>query len=605
MTTITLPRTQTERPESAASAITSGRDALADWQAAQPDNFFTADLHLQHTLEYHWGAARFASPSHAPRLAEFGGQAATVIDRLVRSSNLDPNLPRLDRYNDIGARTEDVTFHPDYHEAGRHIYGSGAMSVYEQPGNNLLSLALFYLSAQNGEAGHNCPLACTGGLIKVLQNVGSPELKAKYLPRLLDADYDTHFHGAQFLTEVQGGSDVGANDTVATPLDPAAGTWVLNGEKWFCSNVTADLALVTARVPGQGEGTKGLGLFLVPRRLDDGTLNNVFIRRLKDKLGTRSMPTAELDFRDALAYPVGPVESGFKNVMTYVINTSRIYNAVGVTGNARRACLVAATYAQHRAAFGQSILQFPLVQDILAKMHADTAAMLSGTFYLVHLLDAAELGSAAVGDADFLRLAINLNKYRTAVLAHEVILQGIELLGGNGAIETFSVLPRLLRDNVVYENWEGTHNVLLAQAQRDIRRYGIHTAFLARVRQLFEALPPGTLRARGLEHTADIAAELDALLAMDETSASVFFRPLMDRAADLYYAACLAAEAAWEASEKGNTGKTELAAFFFNRRVERREAKDIPGYLEQVRRLSVEALRGPLKGIFDLQGMER
>jgi hypothetical protein len=309
------------------------------------------------------------------------------------------------------------------------------------------------------------------------------------------------------------------------------------------------------------------------------------------------MPTAELDFRDALAYPVGPVESGFKNVMTYVINTSRIYNAVGVTGNARRACLVASTYAQHRAAFGQPILQFPLVQDILAKMRADVAAMLSGTFYLVHLLDAAELGSAAEGDAEFLRLAINLNKYRTAVLAHEVILQGIELLGGNGAIETFSALPRLLRDNVVYENWEGTHNVLLAQAQRDIRRsrYGIHTAFFARVRKLFEALvedplqgAPGTLRARGLEQTAAIAAELDALLAMDETSASVFFRPLMDRAADLYYAACLAAEAEWEAREKGSAGKPELAAFFFNRRVERREAKDIPGYLDQVRRLGVE-----------------
>lgn len=586
MTTITLPRAQTERPEVAASAIASGRDSLADWQSAQPSNFFTADPHLQRTLEYHWEAIKYQT--HEPRLAEFGGQAATVIDRLVRSSNLDPNLPRLDRYSSIGERTEDVAFHLDYHEAGRCIYGSGMLSLYAQPGNNLLSLALFYLSAQNGEAGHNCPIACTAGLIKVVQNIGSLELQAKYLPRLLDANYDTRFHGAQFLTEVQGGSDVGANDTVAAPLDPEAGTWRLNGEKWFCSNVTADLALATARVPGQGEGTKGLGLFLVPRRLDDGTLNNVFIRRLKDKLGTRSMPTAEVDFRGTVAYPVGPVESGFKNVMTYVINTSRIYNAVGVTGNARRACLVASTYAQHRAAFGQPILQFPLVQDILAKMRADVAAMLSGTFYLVHLLDAAELGSAAAGDADFLRLAINLNKYRTAVLAHEVILQGIELLGGNGAIETISVLPRLLRDNVVYENWEGTHNVLLAQAQRDIRRYGLHAAFFARMRQLFESLASETLRARGLEHTSAIAAELDALLAMDEASASAFFRPLMDRAADLYYAACLAAEAEWEAREKGSVGKPELAGFFFNRRVERREAKDIPGYLDQVRHLSVE-----------------
>lgn len=585
MTTIMIPGDETLRTEDE-SFIDAGRDALLAWQAAQPDNFFAADRNLQHTLEYHWGASMYHT--HAARLSEFGQRVATVIDALARSSNLDPNLPRLDRYTPVGGRIEDVTYHPDYHAAGRHIYGSGAMAIYGQPGNNLLGQALFYLSAQNGEAGHNCPLACTAGLIKVFQNVASPELRAKYLPRLLDADYDTHFHGAQFLTEVQGGSDVGANDTLATPLAPNAGAWLLNGEKWFCSNVTADLALVTARVPGQGEGTQGLGLFLVPRRLDDGGLNNVFIRRLKDKLGTRSMATAELDFRDALAYQVGPLTSGFKNVMTYVINTSRIYNAVGVIGNARRAYLTAWTYAQHRAAFGQPILQFPLVQDILTKMRADVTAMLSGTFHIVKLLDDAELDSAAEGDAEFLRMAINLNKYRTAVLAHEVILQGIELLGGNGAIETFSVLPRLLRDNVVYENWEGTHNVLLAQVQRDITRYRIHAAFFARLRRMFESLQSETLRARGLRHTAIVADELDALLALDESRASVFFRPLMDRATDLYYTACLATEAEWSIHEKGDAVKQELMEFFFDRRVERQEPKDIPDYLDRLSRLSAE-----------------
>jgi alkylation response protein AidB-like acyl-CoA dehydrogenase len=585
MKTITLPRDETARTE-AESAIDAGRAALTAWQAAQPDNFFSADRNLQHTLEYHWGASTYQG--HAACLSEFGHRAATVIDALARSSNLDLNLPRLDSYTPLGARTEDVTFHPDYHAAGRHMYGSGMMSVYAQPGGNLLGQALFYISAQNGEAGHNCPLACTAGLIKVLQNVASPELQAKYLPRLLDADYDTHFHGAQFLTEVQGGSDVGANDTVATPLDPDRRIWLLNGEKWFCSNVTADLALVTARVPGQGEGTRGLGLFLVPRRLDDGAPNNMFVRRLKDKLGTRSMATAEVDFRDTLAYQVGPLASGFKNVMSYVINTSRIYNAVGVIGNARRAYLTAWTYARHRAAFGQPILQFPLVQDILAKLRADVTAMLSGTLYVVKLLDDAELDSSAEGDAEFLRMAINLNKYRTALLAHEVILQGIELLGGNGAIESFSVLPRLLRDNVVYENWEGTHNVLLAQVQRDITRYQIHAAFFARLRRMFESLESETLRARGLAHTATIADELAALLEMDEMRASVFFRPLMDRATDLLYAACLAAEAEWEIQEKGYAVKQALAEFFFDRRVERREPRDIANYPDQIRRLSAE-----------------
>src|SRR5690606_6749602 len=179
------------------------------------------------------------------------------------------------------------------------------MSVLEEPGQNMLSLALFYLSALNGEAGHNCPLACTAGLIKVLQAEGAAALKERYLPRLLDSNYETLFHGAQFLTEVQGGSDVGANGATATPLDPETeGTWLINGEKWFCSNVTADLALVTARVADQGEGTAGLGLFLVPRLLEDGRLNGMTIHRLKEKLGTRSMASAEVSFHDALAYQV-------------------------------------------------------------------------------------------------------------------------------------------------------------------------------------------------------------------------------------------------------------------------------------------------------------
>lgn len=574
---------QIEQKDRRTSAIENGRSRLAAWEAAQPDNFFTIDPILQHTLEFHWGAEEYEQ--HLAHLSEFGHVAATVVDVAARTSNLDPNLPRLDRFDNVGQRREEVAFHPTYHQAGRHIYGSGMMSVYGEPGNNLLSLALFYLSAMNGEAGHNCPLACTAGLIKALQNAATPDLRDKYLPPLLDSNYDTNSHGAQFLTEVQGGSDVGANATVATPMDD--GTWRLNGEKWFCSNVTADLALVTARVEGQGEGTRGLGLFLVPRRLDDGRFNNVFTHRLKDKLGTRSMATAELEFRDTVAYPVGETEKGFKNVMTFVINTSRIYNAVGACANARRAYVTAWTYAQHRTAFGAAIHHFPLVQDILAKMRSDITAMLSGTLRIVHLLDQRELGQSDAEREGFLRMAINVNKYRTAVLAHEIIVQGIELLGGNGAIETFSVLPRLLRDNVVYENWEGTHNVLMAQVQRDCRRYQVHQPFLSTVRRLF-AEGAAELRQDGLAQLEQMATELDQLLQMDELQASVFFRPLMERLTDLYYVASLSAEAAWEMADKEVGVRLALARFFFDRRLAQQAPKDVPDYAAQIGRLSAE-----------------
>jgi acyl-CoA dehydrogenase len=307
---------------------------------------------------------------------------------------------------------------------------------------------------------------------------------------------------------------------------------------------------------------------------------------LKEKLGTRSMPTAEVEFHDALAYQVGSVDDGFKNVMTHVINTSRVYNAVGVCGNARRAHLIAWTYAQHRGAFGYPIVHFPLVQDMLARMRADAVAMSSGTFRLAHALDQIELGQAGPETAGFLRMAINLNKYRTAVLGHGVINQAIELLGGNGAIETFSVLPRLLRDNVVYENWEGTHNVLLAQVQRDIRRYQVHEPFLTVVRQLFESVVTEELRSEGLQHLERITAELTEVLAMDELTAAIYFRPLMDRLTDLYYLACLAREGEWERQKKEDKSKLRLAALFFHLRVAGHPPSAVRYYDDQVSRLS-------------------
>ena len=569
-------------------AVDVARNALADWTAAQTDNYFVADRNLQRLLELYWGEETYKE--YLPRLYRFGGVAATKVDELVRISNREDNLPRLKRYNGIGERIEEVDYHPTYHEAGRLIYGSGMMQVYENPGSNLLSVALFYLSSLNGEAGHNCPLAMTAGLIKALQAEGSPALQTRYLPRLLVPDYDSKLSGGQFLTEVQGGSDVGANAVMATPLDPAAdGTWLLNGEKWFTSNVTADLVLVTARVAGQGQGTGGLGLFLVPRRLEDGSLNGLYIRRLKDKLGTRSMATGEVAFRDAVAYQVGDLENGFRNMMIYVINTSRIFNAVGCAAIARRAYFTAWGYARYRRAFGQPIIHYPLVQDILTKMRADAAAICAGTMRIVHLMDEIETGKkddAATGG--FLRMALNLNKYRSSLISHEVAQQGIEILGGNGTIEDFSVLPRLLRDNVVFENWEGSHNVLLAQVQRDMRRYEVHEPFFARLEEMLEPLPFNRLRREGLAQLAEIREQLDALLQMEALSASLPFRPLMDKLTDLYYVACMGVEAAWEVYKKEDRSKVRLAEFFFDRRVAKREAIDIPNYADQVSRLCAD-----------------
>lgn len=561
------------------SPVVAGRGELAAWEAAQPENYYETDRHLRSILEFHWGAERLRR--HAERLSAFG-RDLPLIDHAVREDNLPENLPRLQRYSAIGERIEDVVHSGHHDAAGMLIYNSGVMSVYSEPDNNLLALALFYLSSYNGEAGHNCPLACTAGVIKTLQFAGSEELRATYLPPLLESTYGAHFHGAQFLTEVQGGSDVGANAVTATPIDGGQGVWRLNGEKWFCSNVTADLALVTARPEGGAAGTKGLGLFLVPRYLEDGTLNGMHIRRLKEKLGTKSMATAEVDFKDAFAYQIGEPGRGFQHAMDFVINTSRLYNAVGSAGAARRAYVIAWTYAGHRRAFGTVLRDFPLIQETLAEMRAVTMAITSGSLHLAHLRDEIEAGRADESARQFFRLAVNLNKYRSSMLATDVIRRGIEILGGNGAMENFSVLPRLLRDSIVFEAWEGAHNTLLAQSTRDLQRYRLHDAFCARLIDSFGA----TGNDRGVAEVERLRGDLDAILTFDERSAGVFFKPLADRLMWLFYLATLEREAEWEERHNRSIGKRDVIEWLWQRFIDRSEKKDALKSMKQIADIS-------------------
>lgn len=561
-------------------SVEQGREDLNQWERSQPTNFYDTDHHLQRLLAMLWGKTRLQQ--HSAQLSKFGHEAAMIIDPAARRANLAENLPKLDRFTATGERTEALQQSPDHHLVGRHIYGSGVMAAYAEPESNLLAMALFYLSSYNGEAGHNCPVSCTAGIIKTLQHAGCEELKAKYLPQLLDADYDRLLHGAQFLTEVQGGSDVGANVCTAAPLDAQQGKWVINGEKWFCSNATAGLILMTARPIGAPAGTKGLGLFLVPRRLDNDSLNGIYLRRLKDKLGTKSMATAEMDFKDAVGYQIGKAGEGFLHAMNFVINTSRLYNAVGSAGAARRAFVVAWTYAQHRQAFGTPIKNFPLIQQVLAEMKSETAAITSGSLYLAHLRDEIEAGRADETTKQFFRLVINLNKYRSSISATDVIRKGIEILGGNGAMENFSVLPRLLRDSVVFEAWEGAHGTLIAQSVRDCQRNQLHLACAEHLRQMFASLSNEAAKTRGLAKLGALLSEFETALALDEFSAGVAFRELADKLVYLFYAARLAVEA----EANNNSEAATLAEWFWQNRVERSATKTSKTYLQQISELS-------------------
>jgi hypothetical protein len=380
---------------------------------------------------------------------EFADVVRTVIDPAVAEAEQRP--PKL------GADGE-IEFDPAYHRAGRAVWASGLVGA---PAREQASL--FYLLAQAGEGGHGCPVVCTAGLVRALRTTASHELRERFLPPLLETDYDRAQRGAQFLTERHGGSDVGANRVEAVPDGER---WRLQGEKWFCSVADADQFIVTARPRGAPEGTRGIGCFLVPR--EGGGFR---IRRLKDKLGTRALATGEIEFEGALAYPLGPLEEGFKTAVG-VLNTSRWLNGVGSTGLMKRAYLVAAGFAREREAFGGPIGRFPLVRENLAVMRGEKAAALASTMHLTDLVARIDEGSASDEDVVWHRLLVNANKFVTSAAATKVVRRGIETLGGNGTIEDFSPLPRLWRDAIVFESWEGTHNVLCAQVLRDLAKLG-------------------------------------------------------------------------------------------------------------------------------------
>jgi acyl-CoA dehydrogenase len=429
-----------------------GRAALVRWEESRPDNYYDATPFLRTALAAYAGEDQLAAME--PNLRSFGAAVAAIVEPAVAAIESRHRIPPVDE-------SQRVVFDSEYAEAGRAVWASGIVGApaFEQA-------ALLYLLAHAGEGGHACPVVCTSGLVRALRRHGFDELQARFLAPLLETDYDRCHRGAQFLTEVQGGSDVGANRVEAVR---DGDSWRISGEKWFCSVADADQFVVTARPRGAPDGTRGIGCFLVPREVD-GSANGFTIRKLKDKLGTRVLATGEIEFDAALAYPLGALEDGFRIAAGVVLNTSRWLNALGSTGLMRRAYLEAASFARHRTAFGRPIAGFPLVRENLAIMKAEEQAALASTFELTALVDRIDAGTADAADIAWRRILVNANKLVTSLAATRACRRGIEALGGNGTIEDFSPLPRLWRDAIVFESWEGTHNVLCQQVLRDLAR---------------------------------------------------------------------------------------------------------------------------------------
>ncbi|HUY23452.1 MAG TPA: acyl-CoA dehydrogenase family protein [Acidimicrobiales bacterium] len=517
-----------------------GRQDLARWLDSRPTNYYEATPNLRSVLDIRAGVTRTASME--PRLRDFGRVVAEVIDPAVETLERHRELPAHIPYDGIGRRVDQIEFHPDYQRAGQAVWASEILAVNRGGRGAFEQAALFYLLAHAGEGGHSCPVVCTAGLARAVERRGSPELNARYASGLFEIDYDRCLRGSQFLTEVQGGSDVGANVTRAVPDATEPGAWRITGEKWFCSVADADLFAVTARPDGAGEGTGGLGCFLVPRSLDGATPNGFRIRRLKDKLGTRCLASAEIDFDGALGWPIGGVEEGFRVAVEELLNTSRWLNAVGSTALMRRAYLEASSFARHRQAFGQAVESFRAVRGQLAVMKVEEQAALASTMALTGLLDDVDSGQASEPEVAVYRLLVNANKYLTSITATDVVHRGIEVLGGNGTIEDFSPLPRLYRDAVVFESWEGTHNVLCAQVHRDCVRLGLLDHVLTWVRGELATAGESDDGASVAAALSDLEPRLRRALTEPE-GAGAHFRRHLDQLTRVVQASCLLSEA--------------------------------------------------------------
>jgi alkylation response protein AidB-like acyl-CoA dehydrogenase len=505
-----------------------------------------ADRHLQLAAHLHAPPARV--DSMLEEAGKLGRRIGSELGPLV--AGYQTNLPRLEKFDGAGNAIEQVVFDGDYHRAGAIVWGSGLLEHARTAGHSFEQAHLFYVASLEGEMGHMCAATCTTGVARVVRWAGDPELQRRFLEPLTERDAGKAMRGAQYLTEVQGGSDVGAN--VVAAREATDGLWRLTGEKWFCSVADADVFLVMARPDGSSTGTNGLGVFLVPR-LVDGAPNGFSIRRLKDKLGTTSMASGEIDFADSLAYPVGDPHRGFGLMVGGMLNASRWLNAVGNVGIMRRSYLEASAYAVHRRAFGQPIAGFPAVRSLLANVKTEWLAALHSTWALTALDALADRhGSGEPGidedDLRFHRFLVNANKLVTSQACTAAVRDAIEVLGGNGAIESFSVLPRLLRDSVVYEQWEGTHNVLTAQVGRDMGKLDLLPVVVDRISVLLRD-QDGTARIRAALQTA----EADASRAIRDTSfAAWHFRGVLTRLVRTYQAALLTAAAAAAGPELGD-----------------------------------------------------
>jgi acyl-CoA dehydrogenase len=538
--------------------------------APEPSDPYVSDTVLKSYLD-RYVHDEAAAAAHS-RIAALG---ADVVARLRDAHfRAEANPPQLRRYDAWGVRIDRIESDPGWETqrvaAARHAvvalpylpeerarYGAAARVVQH---------ALLHVYGPES-ATFSCPVAMSDGAAALLSRPDAGDAAAAWLPRLISVNPDEAVVSGQWMTESQGGSDISRSTTTASA---AGGQWLLTGEKWFCSAADAPMAIALARPDGAGDGSRSLAPFLVPRYAEDGMLPAAGLRvhRLKDKLGTRALPTAEIGLSDVAALPVGdPYEGGLRRMMTLVVIT-RLHNAAAASGGMRRGLDYAVSYANVRQVAGGRLIDNSLHRATLALLAVDAEAAYALTAYAFALLGRVEVAGDATAAA-VLRLAAPLVKIATGKMAVASASEYLECFGGAGFIEDTGI-PRLLRDAQVLPIWEGTTNVLSVDVLRALASRDVVRAFLSSVDAGVDTaahLPGGDVAAALLSARRDLGAALrQAEQHPDEAMAGA--RDLALLCANVLIGVALAEQAAYE-MDQGDKRAGVVASLWARRRLER------------------------------------
>ncbi len=403
-----------------------------------------------------------------PSLREMGRISARLYPAQLADRLLEP---RLTQWSAWGERVDLIEPTPVWREAERIAAEHGVVATAYERRHGRFSrthqFALAYLFTPSTDL-YACPLAMTDGAARTLLASGDRALAERAVPHLTSRDPAEFWTSGQWMTETTGGSDVGRTETVARR--DSEGGWRLYGRKWFTSAAASQVALTLARPEGNGPGGKGLALFYVETRDAEGRLRGIRVDRLKDKLGTRKLPTAELTLDGTPAVPVAGLENGVRSIAP-MLNVTRTWNAVSAVALMRRGISLARDYARRRTAFGAPLDAQPLHVDTLAGLQAEFAGALHLTFRAVELLGAAEAGEITDDEARLLRVLTPIAKLTTARQSVAVASEVVEAFGGAGYVEDTGI-PVLLRDAQVLSIWEGTTNVLSLDVLRALEAAG-------------------------------------------------------------------------------------------------------------------------------------